>query len=104
MDKATLEQRRAAMSPVELKAEDLWQEFQGKAEEIKALISKFATLGDVEKKAVLHICRNQAKPIWTTEYAEYEKLLGNPKKQDKSKAFKRVKSLLDAAKVLGETL
>lgn len=98
------EKRRAQMAPEELKADDLWQEIHGKAEEIKALITKFANLGDLEKKAVLHLCRNQAKLIWATEHAEYAKLLDNPKKQDKSKAFKRVKTLLEAAKAMGEIL
>lgn len=98
------ELKRAQMSPDELLAEDLWQQTGGKPEDIKGLFKTFPALDENKKKAVLILCRTQAKHIWAEEYAEYEKLRDNPKKQAKSKAFARVKAILDAARAMGETL
>ncbi len=79
-------------------------------ESFKEKMRNIANLEDLEKRRIFEFLSKgydhlkNARNLhdsWKSDHAEYLKVKDNPKKQDKSKAYKRVKNVLDEAQKMG---
>jgi CRISPR-associated protein Cmr6 len=95
--------RRETLTPVQRRAEDLWESVQAGAD-FKGLLSGIASLDEDAQRALLLLCATHGRAVWDADYREYVKVKDNPKKREKNKAWRRIAAAIGIAEKLGESI
>lgn len=97
-------QRLAAMSDDERRAFEYWESLVQPEAEFKGSLAKIDSCNPDEQRILLTLCLKEGRDIWLAERKEYDRLRDKPKKQNKSKSFKRVGKILAVAREQGVEL